>query len=93
MRMKQIGSGSSPAWSRRKNLSVAPRNLPRSWRGGPTAAYRYMKRSLLLGESSCSFRDVVEAETYGMIACSQTEDAREVVMAAREKRRPQFKGY
>jgi 2-(1,2-epoxy-1,2-dihydrophenyl)acetyl-CoA isomerase len=59
---------------------------------GPSAAHRYIKRSLNLGETG-SLRDVIEAEVYGMVRCSQTEDARELVTAMKEARAPVFKGY
>lgn len=59
---------------------------------GPGVAYRYIKRSLNLAETA-SLRDVIEAEVYGMISASQSEDAKELAVAAREKRAPVFKGF
>lgn len=59
---------------------------------GPGAAYRYMKRALNAAET-CSAREVQELEAAGMIRCSQTQDARELIKASKEDRRPLFKGY
>lgn len=59
---------------------------------GPCAAYRYMKRALGAAETR-SAREVQELEATGMIRCSQTEDAKELIKASKESRKPVFKGY
>lgn len=59
---------------------------------GPCAAYRYMKRALSAAETR-SAREVQELEAAGMIRCSQTDDAKELIKATKESRRPTFKGY
>jgi 2-(1,2-epoxy-1,2-dihydrophenyl)acetyl-CoA isomerase len=59
---------------------------------GPATAYYYMKRNLNAAESM-SLEQVVEMETYNMLRCSESDDARELVAAAREKRPPVFNGF
>lgn len=59
---------------------------------GPTAAYRYIKRNLHAA-ATMSLPEVIELETQNMLQCSQTDDARELVKAAREGRSPVFRGY
>ena len=59
---------------------------------GPATAYYYMKRNLNAAESM-SLEQVVEMETYNMLRCSESDDARELVTAAREKRPPVFNGF
>ena len=66
--------------------------LARDLAEGPSAAYRYMKRALTAAETA-PIRDVFALEVTGMIRCSQTEDARELVKAMKERRKPVFKGY
>ena len=51
-----------------------------------------MKRALSAAETR-SAREVQELEAAGMIRCSQTEDAKELIKAAKEGRKPVFKGY
>jgi 2-(1,2-epoxy-1,2-dihydrophenyl)acetyl-CoA isomerase len=59
---------------------------------GPGAAYHYMKRNLNAAETM-TLEQVIEIETYNMMRCSCTEDAKELMAAAREKRQPMYKGY
>lgn len=59
---------------------------------GPAAAYRYIKRNLDAAESM-SMEQVIELESYNMMRCSKTEDAKELYRAAKEKSYPEFKGY
>jgi 2-(1,2-epoxy-1,2-dihydrophenyl)acetyl-CoA isomerase len=73
-------------------LEAETYSLARRLAAGPSAAFRYMKRALNLAETG-SPQDVVEAEVYGMMRCSQTEDVRELTAAAKEGRPPVFKGY
>jgi 2-(1,2-epoxy-1,2-dihydrophenyl)acetyl-CoA isomerase len=74
------------------SLEAEARGLANRLARGPTAAFRYMKRALNLAETA-TLREVIEAEVYGMIRCSQSDDARELVTAAKEKRKPVFKGH
>ena len=59
---------------------------------GPAAAYRYIKRNLHAA-ATMSLPEVIELETQNMLQCSQTDDAQELVKAAREGRSPVFRGY
>lgn len=59
---------------------------------GPPVAYRYIKRSLEAAESM-TLEQVIELEAYNMMQCSASEDAREVLRAARDGRDPQYRGY
>lgn len=59
---------------------------------GPTAAYRYMKRNLAAAETQ-SLEEILELEIYNMQRCSATEDAKEMFLAIKEKRKPIYKGY
>jgi len=59
---------------------------------GPTAAYRYMKRNLAAAETQ-ALEQVLELEVYNMQRCSATDDAREMFLAVKEKRKPVYKGY
>jgi 2-(1,2-epoxy-1,2-dihydrophenyl)acetyl-CoA isomerase len=58
---------------------------------GPAAAYRYIKRNLNAA-ATMTLQQVIELEAHNMVRCSQTEDARELVNAAREEREPLFRG-
>ena len=51
-----------------------------------------MKRALNAAETR-SAQEVQELESAGMIRCSQTEDAKELIKASKEGRKPAFKGY
>ena len=55
-------------------------------------AYRYIKRSLNAAESM-TLEQVIELEAYNMMQCSATEDAKEVLRAARDGREPKYRGY
>ena len=59
---------------------------------GPPVAYRYIKRSLNAADSM-TLEQVIELEAYNMMQCSATDDAREVLRAAREGREPKYRGY
>lgn len=59
---------------------------------GPAAAYRYIKRNLHAAETM-TLSQVIELETHHMLRCSETEDAKELLNAAREGREPVFRGY
>lgn len=59
---------------------------------GPPVAYRYIKRNLSAAETS-TLEQVIEMETYNMMRCSASDDARELVAAAKESRKPKYKGY
>jgi 2-(1,2-epoxy-1,2-dihydrophenyl)acetyl-CoA isomerase len=59
---------------------------------GPATAFRYMKRNLN-GAETMSLDQVIEMETYNMMRCSASDDAKELVTAYKEGRRPAFKGY
>jgi 2-(1,2-epoxy-1,2-dihydrophenyl)acetyl-CoA isomerase len=58
---------------------------------GPTAAYRYIKRNLNAAESM-TLEQIIELEVHNMVRCSRTEDARQLVSAAREEREPVHHG-
>ena len=66
--------------------------LARRLAKGPAAAYRYIKRNLNAAET-LTLQEVIELETHHMLRCGQTEDAKELIQAAREKREPVFRGY
>jgi 2-(1,2-epoxy-1,2-dihydrophenyl)acetyl-CoA isomerase len=59
---------------------------------GPPVAYRYIKRNLSAGET-LTLDQVIEIETYNMMRCSASDDARELRAAAKESRKPDYKGY
>jgi 2-(1,2-epoxy-1,2-dihydrophenyl)acetyl-CoA isomerase len=59
---------------------------------GPTTAYRYIKRNLNAAETM-TLEQVIEIETYNMLRCAGSDDAKEMVAAAKEKRAPVYKGY
>jgi 2-(1,2-epoxy-1,2-dihydrophenyl)acetyl-CoA isomerase len=73
-------------------LETETRTLAHRLAQGPAAAYRYIKRNLDAA-STLTLQQVIEIETQNMLQCSQTEDAKELVKAARENRSPVFKGY
>jgi 2-(1,2-epoxy-1,2-dihydrophenyl)acetyl-CoA isomerase len=73
-------------------LEAETEALAKRFAEGPAAAYRYIKRNLNAAEAE-SFANVLALEAVGMARCSQSEDAREVFLARREKRAPIFKGY
>jgi 2-(1,2-epoxy-1,2-dihydrophenyl)acetyl-CoA isomerase len=73
-------------------LEVQTMALARRLAEGPAAAYRYIKRNLNAAETM-TFDQVVEMETYNMMRCSQTEDARELLNAAKEGRTPKYQGF
>ncbi|MBK7249750.1 MAG: enoyl-CoA hydratase/isomerase family protein [Gammaproteobacteria bacterium] len=73
-------------------LEQETRSLASRLDRGPPVAYRYIKRSLNAAESM-SLEQVIELEAYNMMQCSATEDAREVLRAARDGREPQYRGY
>ena len=74
------------------SLEEQTMTLARKLAAGPTAAYRYIKRNLAAAETQ-TLEQILELEVYNMQRCSQTEDAREVYMAVKEKRKPVYKGY
>ena len=59
---------------------------------GPATAFRYIKRNLNAAETM-SLDQVIEMETYNMMRCAASDDAKELVTAYKENRRPIFKGY
>jgi 2-(1,2-epoxy-1,2-dihydrophenyl)acetyl-CoA isomerase len=59
---------------------------------GPATAYRYMKRNLNAAETM-SLEQVIEIETYNMLRCASSDDAKELAAAAKENRPPVYKGY
>ena len=59
---------------------------------GPATAYRYIKRNLNAAETM-SLEQVIEMETYNMMRCASSDDAKEFAAAAKEKRRANYKGY
>ncbi|GGH62819.1 enoyl-CoA hydratase [Frigidibacter albus] len=65
--------------------------LARRLAGGPTIAYRYIKRNLALAEQA-NFHEVLEAETITQRMAANSEDHKEAVTAFREKRKPVFQG-
>lgn len=58
---------------------------------GPPLAYRYMKRNLNLALHA-TMAETLDAETLAMARTAQSSDLIEAVTAAREKRKPAFKG-
>ena len=58
----------------------------------PPVALRYMKRNIRAAHKG-SLADVLALEAAAMIRCSKTQDAKEAILARREKRAPDFKGY
>lgn len=66
--------------------------LARRMARGPTAAYRYIKRNLCSAERM-TLEQVIDMESYNMMQCSQTEDAKEVLRAARDGREPRYRGF
>jgi 2-(1,2-epoxy-1,2-dihydrophenyl)acetyl-CoA isomerase len=75
-----------------EDLEAETRQFAQRLSQGPTAAYRYIKRNLHAA-ATMSLPEVIELETQNMLQCSQTDDARELVKAAREGRSPVFRGY
>jgi 2-(1,2-epoxy-1,2-dihydrophenyl)acetyl-CoA isomerase len=63
----------------------------RALANGPSVAFRYMKRNLVLARNG-SLREVLESEAYGMARCGRTQDVKEAALAFRDKRAPVFKG-
>jgi 2-(1,2-epoxy-1,2-dihydrophenyl)acetyl-CoA isomerase len=63
----------------------------RSFAGGPTLAYRYIKENINRAERS-DLRTHLDAEAVAMTRLSASEDHREAARAFVEKRAPQFKG-
>jgi 2-(1,2-epoxy-1,2-dihydrophenyl)acetyl-CoA isomerase len=59
---------------------------------GPATAYRYIKRNLNAAETM-SLEQVIEIETYNMLRCASSDDAKELAAAAKENRPPVYKGY
>ena len=73
-------------------LEQAVQELANRLDQGPPVAYRYIKRSLNAAESM-TLEQVIEVEAYNMMQCSATEDAKEVLRAARDGREPKYRGY
>jgi 2-(1,2-epoxy-1,2-dihydrophenyl)acetyl-CoA isomerase len=59
---------------------------------GPATAFRYMKRNLNAAETM-TLEQVIEMETYNMMRCSTSDDAKEFAAATRENRQPIYKGF
>jgi 2-(1,2-epoxy-1,2-dihydrophenyl)acetyl-CoA isomerase len=74
------------------SLEEETMKLARKLADGPPAAYRYIKRNLAAAETQ-TLEQVIELEIYNMQRCSATEDAKEMFLAAKEKRKPVYKGY
>ena len=73
------------------NLREATLQVARQLANGPSVAFRYMKRNLVLARNG-SLREVLESEAYGMARCGRTQDVKEAALAFREKRAAVFKG-
>jgi 2-(1,2-epoxy-1,2-dihydrophenyl)acetyl-CoA isomerase len=65
--------------------------LAKRFAKGPPVAYRYIKRNLNAAETM-TLEQVIELESYNMIRCSHSEDAKELVAAAKEGREPVYRG-
>jgi 2-(1,2-epoxy-1,2-dihydrophenyl)acetyl-CoA isomerase len=63
----------------------------RSFAGGPTLAYRYIKENINRAERA-DLRTHLDAEAVAMTRLSASEDHREAARAFVEKRAPQFRG-
>lgn len=59
---------------------------------GPPVAFRYIKRNLNAAETQ-TLEQVIDMETYNMMRCSASDDARELATAAKESRKPIYKGF
>ena len=73
------------------DLRDATMQIARQLANGPSVAFRYMKRNLILARNG-SLREVLESEAYGMARCGRTQDVKEAALAFRDKRAPVFKG-
>lgn len=73
------------------DLRDATLQVARQLANGPSVAFRYMKRNLVLARNG-SLREVLESEAYGMARCGRTQDVKEAALAFREKRAAVFKG-
>jgi 2-(1,2-epoxy-1,2-dihydrophenyl)acetyl-CoA isomerase len=58
---------------------------------GPPIAFRYMKRNIQ-AVGSRSLAELIEREATCMVRCARTHDAKEALLARREKREPRFSG-
>lgn len=58
----------------------------------PPVALRYMKRNIRASMGQ-TLGDVTALEAAAMIRCSKTQDAKEAMIALKEKRDPTFKGF
>jgi 2-(1,2-epoxy-1,2-dihydrophenyl)acetyl-CoA isomerase len=73
------------------DLRDATLQIARQLANGPSVAFRYMKRNLILARNG-SLREVLESEAYGMARCGRTQDVKEAALAFLDKRAPVFKG-
>jgi 2-(1,2-epoxy-1,2-dihydrophenyl)acetyl-CoA isomerase len=73
------------------DLRESTLQFARALANGPSVAFRYMKRNLVLARNG-SLREVLESEAYGMARCGRTQDVKEAALAFRDKRAPVFKG-
>ncbi|MEE2776386.1 MAG: enoyl-CoA hydratase [Acidobacteriota bacterium] len=60
--------------------------------GGPTVAYRYIKKNLNAALAGSSIGDVFDLEAWNMTRTGQTDDHKEAAKAFVEKRKPTFSG-
>lgn len=60
--------------------------------GGPPVTMRLVKRNILAAEHE-GFDALLEREAAAMVRCTKTADAKEALLALREKRPPAFVGY
>jgi len=74
------------------DLEAETMTLARRLANGPPTTYRYIKRNLNAAETM-TLEQAIEFETYNMMRCSRTEDAKELFKATRDGRTPTFPGY
>ncbi|WP_295856200.1 enoyl-CoA hydratase-related protein [uncultured Xylophilus sp.] len=64
--------------------------VARAWADGPRTALAYLKRNLLQGEGPAPLADVLAAEAWRHVRCTETDDHREAVRAYAERRPARF---
>lgn len=72
-------------------LDAEGRRFAERLAAGPTLAYRYIKQNLVAAET-LTLTQILEMEALHMMRCSSSEDAKEASLAAKERRKPVFKG-
>jgi len=63
----------------------------RTLAAGPRVAWHHMKRNMKVAEEG-TLAEALDAESFGMMRCRETEDHKEALRAFTEKRPPVFKG-